>query len=150
MLERILIVEDEMLLAMDLEAIIEDSGHRVLGEAVNLEEVEALPADIHPHLAFVDLHLAHGADGFDVCLAIQRRWPAALIAFVTANLSKIPPDFCGAHGVIAKPFSQAGIVGAIRYLADGVFDPPPHLPLPLPLPPSFTPSPALYRRWALA
>ena len=140
----VLIVEDEMLLAMDLEAMVEDSGHRVLGEAADLEEVEALPADIDPQLALVDLNLAHGASGFDICLLIQRRWPKALIVFVTANVSKIPPDFCGAHGVVAKPFSHAGMTSAIRYLADGVFHPPPTLPPPA----SFTPSPGLDRRWA--
>ena len=142
----VLIVEDEMLLAMDLEAMIEDTGHQVLGEAATLEEVEALSGDIDPQLVFVDLHLAQGSDGLDVCLVVQRRWPQALIVFVTANVSKIPPDFCGAHGVIAKPFSHAGVTGAIKFLADGLSDPPPHLPLPA----SFTPSPSLDRRWATA
>ena len=101
----VLIVEDEMLLAMDIEAMIEDSGHHVLAEAASVEEVEALPDEIVPQLAFVDLHLAHGADGFDVTRIIQRRWPDALIVFVTANVARIPPDFAGADGVIAKPFS---------------------------------------------
>ncbi|WP_223798937.1 hypothetical protein [Sphingomonas nostoxanthinifaciens] len=55
----VLIVEDEMLLAMDMEAMVEDSGHRVLAEAASLQEVEALPTDLNPQLAFVDIHLAH-------------------------------------------------------------------------------------------
>jgi CheY-like chemotaxis protein len=139
----VLIVEDEMLLAMDMEAMVEDSGHHVLAEAASLAEVEALSVDMVPQLAFVDLHLAHDSTGFEVCGLIRERWPDALIVFVTANVSKIPPDFCGAHGVIAKPFSHAGIVNALNYLAEGVFDPPPHIPRPA----SFTPSPRLERRW---
>ncbi|WP_216851015.1 response regulator [Acidisphaera sp. L21] len=139
----VLIVEDEMLLAMDMEAMVEDTGHHVLAEAASLEEVEALPDDINPQLAFVDLHLARGSSGLDVCQVIRRRWPTALIVFVTANVSKIPPDFGGAHGVIAKPFSHAGVINAIDYLANGIFDPPPSVQRPAAL----VPSPHLELRW---
>lgn len=48
---QVLIVEDEMLLAMDMEAMVEDSGHRVLAEAASLHDVEALPDDLNPQLA---------------------------------------------------------------------------------------------------
>lgn len=142
----VLIVEDEILLAMDIEAIVEDSGHSVLAEAASLKDVEALPDDIDPQLAFVDIHLANGSNGLDVAKVIQKRWPDALIIFVTANVAKIPDDFSGAHGVIAKPFSHAGIKHALRYLADGVFDPPPSPPMPA----SLIPSPHLEQRWAIA
>lgn len=142
----VLIVEDEMLLAMDIEAMVEDSGHHVLAEAASLQDVEALPNDLNPQLAFVDLHLAHDSNGLDVCRYIQTHWPDALIVFVTANVSKIPPDFSGAHGVIAKPFSHAGVVTAINYLANGVFDPPPSTPRPA----SLIASPHLERRWSTA
>ena len=141
---QVLIVEDEMLLAMDMEAMVEDSGHRVLAEAASLQDVEALPDDLNPQLAFVDIHLAHDSNGLDVCRYIRTHWPDALIVFVTANVSKIPADFSGAHGVIAKPFSHAGVVNAINYLANGVFAPPPIMPRP----PSLIPSPNLEGRWA--
>ena len=140
----VLIVEDEMLLAMDIEAMVEDSGHKVLAEASCLQDVAELPADIDPQLAFVDLHLAHGSNGLDVCRLIQQRWPSTLIVFVTANVSKIPEDFSGAHGVIAKPFSHAGVVNAIKYLAEGVFAPPPSIPTPS----SLVTSSNLQQRWA--
>lgn len=139
----VLIVEDEVLLAMDIEAMVEDSGHQVLAEATSLDEVEALPSDLDPQLALVDIHLAHGSNGFDVCRLIQKRWPKALIVFVTANVSKIPADFLGAHGVIAKPFSHAGVISTLKYLAEGVFTPPPQSARPA----SFQASPHLERRW---
>lgn len=140
----VLIVEDEMLLAMDIEAMVEDSGHHVLAEAASLEDVEALAFDLHPDLAFVDLHLAHGSNGLEVCRYIRVHWPDALIVFVTANVSKIPADFSGAHGVIAKPFSHAGVVNAINYLANGIFAPPPTMARPA----SLIASPNLAGRWA--
>lgn len=140
----VLIVEDEMLLAMDIEAMVEDSGHRVLAEAACLKDVQDLSDDIRPQLAFVDLHLADDSDGLEVSQFIQTRWPDALIIFLTANVSRIPPDFAGAHGVIAKPFSHAGVMNAISYLANGVFDPPPSMQRPA----SLRTSPGLQRRWA--
>jgi CheY-like chemotaxis protein len=140
----VLIVEDELLLAMDIEAMVEDSGHTVLAEATSLDDVKALSKDLNPQLALVDVHLAHGSSGFDVCRIIQQRWPDALIVFVTANVSKIPSDFLGAHGVIAKPFSHAGVISTLKYLAEGVFDPPPHSVRPA----SFQASPHLENRWA--
>ncbi len=140
----VLIVEDEMLLAMDIEAMVEDSGHHVLAEAASLQEVEALPDDLNPQLALVDIHLAQNSNGLDVCRYIRTHWPETLIIFVTANVSKIPADFSGAHGVIAKPFSHAGVVNAIKYLAEGIFDPPPRIPRPT----SLLPSPHLKPRWA--
>ena len=38
--------------------------------------------------------------------------------------------------MIAKPFSHAGVVNAIKYLAEGMFDPPPSIPRPASLLPS--------------
>lgn len=140
----VLIVEDEMLLAMDMEAMVEDCGHHVVAEAATLQEVEELPQEIALQVAFVDIHLADGSNGLDVTQVIRQRWPDTLIIFVTANVTKIPEHFCGAHGVISKPFSQSGFVSAIRYLADGVFDPPPTTPRPA----SLFASPHLERRWA--
>lgn len=140
----VLIVEDEMIIAMDMEALISDSGHGVVGTAASLGEVEALPVELNPQLALVDLHLAHGSSGLDVCAHIQERWPDALIVFLTANVSKIPKDFSGAHGVIAKPFSHAGVISALRYLCEGIFDPPPSMPRPS----SLQASDNLRRRWA--
>jgi DNA-binding LytR/AlgR family response regulator len=143
---QVLIIEDEMLLAMDIEAMVEDSGHYVLAGAASLKDVEALPDGIRPQLAFVDLHLADDSSGLEVSRLIQERWPDTLIVFLTANVARIPGDFGGAHGVIAKPFSHAGVTNAIHYLANGVFDPPPSIPLPA----SFKPSPHLQSRWATA
>ncbi|RVT90457.1 response regulator [Sphingomonas crocodyli] len=139
----VLIVEDEALLAMDIEAMIEDSGHRVVAEAASLFDVEELPRDLAPDLAFVDIQLAHGTNGLDVCRHIQASWPGTFIVFVTANPKKIPEDYCGAHGVIPKPFSRNGLMSAMRYIEEGVCDPPPVSPQPA----SFIASPAFAATW---
>lgn len=139
----ILIVEDEALLAMDIEAMVEDSGHRVVAEAASLHDVEAIDPATRFDLAFVDIQLAKGTNGLDVCQLIRRRWPDAFVIFVTANPRKVPDDFCGGHGVIPKPFSRNGLMAAMRYIEEGVCDPPPTSPQPA----SFTASPAFAASW---
>ncbi|MEQ4598971.1 MAG: response regulator, partial [Methylobacteriaceae bacterium] len=37
--------------------------------------------------------------------------------FMTANAKRIPPDFAGALGVIAKPYSERAVAGALDYVA---------------------------------
>ena len=139
----VLIVEDEALLAMDIEAMVEDAGHRVIGEAASLYDVEGLDGDLQPDLAFVDVQLARGTSGLDACALIRRRWAAAIVVFVTANPLKIPADFAGGHGVIPKPFSRNGLLSAMRYIEEGVCEPPPISPQPA----SFIAAPAFAASW---
>ena len=140
----VLIVEDEALLAMDLEAMVEDTGHTVIGEAASLPDVADLTDTLHPAIAFVDIQLAKGTSGLDVARLIGERWPGTIIVFVTANPLKIPSDFGGAHGVIAKPFSRSGLMSAMHYIAESVIDPPPRTAQPA----SFIPSSTFSSTWA--
>ena len=139
----ILIIEDEALLVMDIEDMIVDAGHNVIADGASLFDVEAFPDDLNPDLAFVDIQLARGTSGLDACRVIRRRWPNAFVVFVTANPKKIPDDYCGAHGVIPKPFSRNGLLSAMRYIEEGVCDPPPTSPAPA----SFIASPAFAESW---
>jgi AmiR/NasT family two-component response regulator len=127
---RVLIVEDEALLAMDIEAIVEDCGHEVVGEAASLTDVHALGTLTPPDVAFVDVQLAEGSSGLDVAAFIQRHWADTAVVFVTANPKKVPDDCAGAHGIIPKPFSRSGLTAAMRYLEEGICRPPPITPPP--------------------
>ena len=121
----VMVVEDEIILAMDISAVIEDSGHHVVAEVTSLREVQAVPSSTGLDVAFVDMQLAEGSNGLDVCAHILTHWPEAVVVFVTANPKKIPDDFAGAHGVVPKPFSRNGLKEAIRYIEEGICEPPP-------------------------
>lgn len=140
----VLIVEDEALLAMDIEAMVEDAGHHVVAELASVRELLALEPRNSPTVAFVDIQLAEGSSGLDACRIILDRWNPVVVVFVTANPLKIPADFCGAHGVIPKPFSRNGLMSAMRYIEEGVCEPPPTSPQPS----SFIASPAFAGLWA--
>ncbi|MAY30078.1 MAG: response regulator [Aurantimonas sp.] len=141
---KFLIVEDEALLAMDMEAMIEDAGYEVAGECASLREVQALPRDLAPDVAFVDLHLAENSSGLDVCTHIRSIWPDTMVVFVTGNPRKLPEDFAGGHGVLPKPFVRHDVFRIMQYLQEGMSNPPPHCKPPA----SFHASPGLAFAWA--
>ena len=126
---RVMIVEDEALLLMQLESTIEDEGHDVVGTAMTSGEAIALARLLEPDIAFVDLHLLDGPTGIYVARHL-RASDKTLVVFITANATRIPEDYEGAAGIVSKPFSQAGITACIRYLTECVRRPPPNGPVP--------------------
>lgn len=125
----VLIVEDEAVLAMELEHAIEDAGHAVAGWATCLSEANALIETGTADLALVDIHLADGVTGVEVADRLSRETGAAVV-FMTANAKLIPEDFVGALGVIAKPYTSGGLQAVLKYLEQGITAPPPSLTQP--------------------
>ena len=60
---RILIIEDEPIIAMDLETIVEDLGHKVVGVARAHRQAVALAAEHKPELIMADIQLEDGGSG---------------------------------------------------------------------------------------
>ncbi|MBD9498767.1 response regulator [Ensifer adhaerens] len=111
---RTLIVEDEMLLALELEHEVESSGYRVIGLASDASEAIALVEREQPEFAFVDIHLRDGPTGIDIGRYLASR--GIPFVFVSGNLKRIPADFAGALGAIEKPYSANGLQNALLYL----------------------------------
>lgn len=112
---RILIVEDEFLIALELESLLQDAGHDVVGIAATSEEAMALGQQLAPDLAFVDIHLADGLTGIEVCRRLSDQHQVTVL-FMTANSKRIPEDCAGARGVIAKPYTERGVKEALAYV----------------------------------
>ena len=126
---RVLLVEDEALILMQMEMLVEDAGHVVVGTAMRCDEAIALARDLRPDIAFVDLSLCDGDSGLDVAQAL-REAAGPMIVFVTANPLKLGDDLGGAAGVIVKPFTRSVMAGGMTYLEECLRCPPPIAPLP--------------------
>jgi CheY-like chemotaxis protein len=111
---RILIVEDEILIALELESLLEDAGHTVVGIAASSREAVASGIELRPDLAFVDIHLSDGPTGVEVARHLSEL--GITVLFMTANAKRIPEDCAGAHGVISKPYTERGVHQAIDYI----------------------------------
>jgi DNA-binding response OmpR family regulator len=140
---KVIIVEDEALLAMELESLVEDSGNVVVGWATGFDEAKALIDANAADIAFVDLNLADGPTGVKVAEYIRdsRR---SLAVFMTANPRSLPENYAGAIGVIAKPYTMNGLMAALNYLKEGVREPPPASSLPV----GFVLSPDYAAQWS--
>lgn len=104
----VLIVEDEPLLAMDLEAQVSEMGHTVIGTAPDAESAFGLAGRKRPDLALVDLNLRDGLTGPQIASELSRD-RGMIVVFVTGSPDQIPPDYAGAVGAITKPWTTEAL-----------------------------------------
>lgn len=112
--QRVLIVEDELLIALDLETIIEDMGLHVAGLASDREGALRLAplADI----AFVDVNLSDGATGPEIGRQLAEDHGISVV-FMTANPEVVADGARGALGVVAKPVMPQVVEQLLKYVA---------------------------------
>ncbi len=80
---RVMVIEDEPLIAMDLESIVRDMGHDVTGVAVTRDEAVALAMEERPGLVLADIQLADDSSGIDAVKDILAKFSVPVI-FITA------------------------------------------------------------------
>ena len=114
---RVLIVEDEVLIALELEDLLAEAGHVSVGIAATSAEAVRLGHDLKPDVALVDIHLADGPTGIEVARSLGAE-AGTTVVFTTANDKRIPPDFAGAAGAIGKPYSERSVRSALNYFSD--------------------------------
>jgi CheY-like chemotaxis protein len=121
---RILVVEDEALILMQIEMMLEAAGYRVVGTAMTAAEAIALIHETRPELVLIDLRLGDDSSGVEVAHAV-RDIGGITAAFMTANARALSDDLEGATAVIAKPFTGSVLEDSLAYLEDCVRRPPP-------------------------
>lgn len=119
---RLLIVEDDWFVSMEMEHVIEAEGYDVVGVAASAEEAVTLAAQHRPDLILMDIRLRGGGDGIEAALEIHR----------TLGIRCL---FCSAHtdpgtieraqaaapvGWLAKPFSGPQLLEAVAVALDGL------------------------------
>ncbi len=109
----VMIIEDEPIIALDLEGIVQDLGHEVAGIATTHEAAMALFHARAPGLVLADIQLADASSGIDAVRKILAEQTVPVI-FITAFPERLltgerpEPTF-----LITKPFHQATIQAAI-------------------------------------
>lgn len=109
----VLIIEDEPIIAMDLETIVRDLGHSVSGVAVTRDEAVAQAHAHRPGLVLADIQLADDSSGIDAVKDILAEFNVPVI-FITAFPERLltgerpEPTF-----LITKPFQRSTVKAAI-------------------------------------
>lgn len=110
----VLIVEDEIFIAMEIERILEDAGFDVV--AIAADKDEALSKGDRAQLAFVDLNLRDGPTGPVVARELAANHGVRVV-YVTANPAQIGEPAPQAIGCIRKPFTPDAILAAAALAA---------------------------------
>jgi CheY-like chemotaxis protein len=115
----VMIIEDEAIIAMDLEALVERCGHRVVGIAASEAEAVALAERARPSLILADVNLGRGGNGASAVARILARESVPVI-FVTAY----PEQLLSGEGieptyVLTKPFDPTTLAVTTFEAASG-------------------------------
>jgi CheY-like chemotaxis protein len=108
----VLIIEDETFIAMDLESLVKNLGHNVIGVARTHADAVALAKNRKPGLILADIQLADGSSGLDAVNELLRTFEVPVV-FITAYPERFltgerpEPAF-----LISKPF-QPAMVSAV-------------------------------------
>jgi DNA-directed RNA polymerase specialized sigma24 family protein len=108
----VMIIEDEALIALGLESLVENLGHKVIGVARTRTEAAAIARNRRPGLILADIQLADGSSGLDAVNELLKTFEVPVV-FITAYPERFltgerpEPAF-----LISKPF-QPAMVSAV-------------------------------------
>jgi two-component system, response regulator PdtaR len=112
--KRILIVEDEFIVALNLRHIVSNMGFDVIGIAPDAATAERLALE-KPDLALVDLNLRDGHTGPQIGAKLSATYGTSVL-FLTANASQLGSGVAGTVGVVSKPVDEDSIEEVLEFL----------------------------------
>src|SRR5215510_5593399 len=113
---RMLVVEDERIVSMDLQARLKTMGYAVAGAAVSGEEAIQKAETLRPDMVLMDIMLDGALDGIQAAEIIRSRYAIPVIYLTayadpaTLERAKITEPF----GYILKPFEERELHGHIE------------------------------------
>ncbi len=103
---RVMIIEDESIIALDIENLVSEMGHKVTGIATTRDDAIRMAREQKPDIILTDIQLADGSSGVDAATAILKDFDIPVI-FITAYPERLltgerpEPTY-----LITKPFSR--------------------------------------------
>ncbi len=110
----VMIIEDEAIIAMDIESIVSEMGHRVTGVARTRDEAVKLGAADVPDLILADIQLADNSSGIDAVNDLMANLGERPVIFITAFPERLltgekhEPAF-----LISKPYTEDQVISAV-------------------------------------
>jgi DNA-binding NarL/FixJ family response regulator len=122
---KILIVEDEVIVSLDMKTILEGMGVAVTGIARSVDDALASIAANPPHLVLLDISLEGEFEGVDLARVINERWSIPVL-FISGHLSDQAVkglDELNTAGYIVKPFYPINLREAVESAISGLPEP---------------------------
>lgn len=115
MSKRILVLEDEAIVAMDIAASLKEAGWEVVGPAASIDDAKELAQEKSPKAALFDINLG-GKNSFE--LAVQLREQGVDVVFLTGYAPSALPDELAQCAIITKPVSMAHLIETLDGLVE--------------------------------
>jgi len=115
---KILIVEDESIIALNLKESLQDLGYEPCGIAPNrCKTIKILEKGIVPDLILMDIYLKGPTTGVELAKELKTTLPFTPVIFLTANsevatIKKASEAF--AYGYLLKPYKKSNLHAAIE------------------------------------
>jgi CheY-like chemotaxis protein len=114
---KVLIVEDDLMMADMVEEILAQNGYEICGIAPTVAEAVALGRRHKPDLALIDMRLADGGRGTDA--AAQLAAFAKLgILYASGNMSQVKQAASAGDACLAKPYRDVDLLRALEIVAE--------------------------------
>ncbi|MEM7727653.1 MAG: response regulator [Pseudomonadota bacterium] len=113
--KRVIVVEDEPLIAYDLVAEIEASHHEVVGQCGSAVDAIALTEKLRPDVVIMDIGLLGDQNGLEAAREIRKSFGIGCV-FVSATLDRVDDDMWGdikPVALIRKPYRDKALSEAI-------------------------------------
>lgn len=113
---KVLIVEDESIIALDLESSLTEAGFTIAGFANSAGEAIEKVAALQPDLVLMDIHLGRGGDGVEAAEQIQAQFHLPVV-YLTAHADELTfqrAKQTEPFGYVLKPFDDRALVNAIE------------------------------------
>ena len=117
---RVLVVEDETFIRMDVVDMLRAAGFDIL-EAANADEaIRLLECNSDVRLIFTDIDMPGSMNGLKLSAAVRDRWPPVKIIATSGHFKVQAGDLPVDARFIAKPYQPAEIISAVRELTSAV------------------------------
>src|SRR5471032_2316388 len=110
---RVMIAEDDLMMADMLEDVLVESGYEVCGIARTVEEGIELGERHHPDLAVLDMRLAEGGIGTDIAARLNRHGSLGVL-YASGNAGRMGLTKGDGEACIGKPYRAADVVRALE------------------------------------
>jgi diguanylate cyclase (GGDEF)-like protein/PAS domain S-box-containing protein len=113
---RILIVEDELIVARDISEQLVQMGYERAGHATRGEEAIALAGQLRPDLVLMDIQLAGAMDGIAAAQTIRTQFglPVVFITGFDVDDTLERAQLVEPHGYVVKPFIERELRGVLK------------------------------------
>ena len=105
---KILVVEDERLIARDIAMQLRDLGYEPLGQADTGEQAIEMAGRLRPDLVLMDVHLGSAMDGIDAAQTIRTQFdiPSVFLSAFSGDANRARAQLAKPAGYLAKPFEE--------------------------------------------